>query len=361
MAKGPVITPNVRKEIAKVYMANPDWRAKEVQNELRGRLKDKAPGLSSIQKELGRIRAREGERWSEEEKLNRPWTIGTLTEYELAPEAVRILLLIQAGRKKEQRTPLKVREALWVARLHAIRGNGTGKKPESLDILATWGQAYALREKVCAMSNTACDTADLDEGLLGNFGQVLGKRVENMAREIITKVLKSKRIEDIRKEDIRKEDAQEFLSDETAMNDIMAMESQYFGYALGDPNMDTVSLALYRLIVNDLTVIDKEILMGLETKGRKVFFMSLRKWIKNNIDYLHKLDGEAPIGDPKRVKLFESIDFAKIGIIGAIQSNAPESEIPAKAQASFLYYMDGNHKYITVKFEEIEPEEKDEG
>jgi hypothetical protein len=145
------------------------------------------------------------------------------------------------------------------------------------------------------------------------------------------------------------------------MNDIMAMECQYFGYALGDPDMDTISLALYRLIVNDMTVIDKEIIMGLETKERKVFFMSLRKWIKDNIDFLHKLDGEAPRGDPKRVKLFESIDFAKMGIIDAIRSNAPESEIPAKAQKSFLYYMDGDHKYITLNFEAIEPEEKDEG
>src|ERR1035437_9421701 len=166
MAKGPVITENIRQEMAKIYVAHPEWRAKEVENELKGKLKEKAPGLSSIQKELKRIRVREDEISPEEKELNRTWTIGALTQHELPPEAVRLLLLIRRQRKKEQRTLLKIREAVWVARLFAIRPSGPIKQSRPMDLLATWGEAYALREKICRISNAACDTSDLDDGLL---------------------------------------------------------------------------------------------------------------------------------------------------------------------------------------------------
>src|ERR1039457_71017 len=181
MAKGPVITENIRQEMAKIYVEHPTWRAKEVENELKGKFKEKAPGLSSIQKELKRIRSREAERSPEEEKLNRIWTIGDLAVHELPAEAVRLLLLIQNQRKRELRGLLKVRAALWVARLYAIRESGPVKQMRPLDLLATWGETYALREKVCTISNTACDTADLDEGLLGDFGQVLEDSVSRIA------------------------------------------------------------------------------------------------------------------------------------------------------------------------------------
>jgi hypothetical protein len=320
-----VITENIRQEIAKMYVDHPEWRAKEVEAELRGKLKGKAPGLSSIQKELSRIRERESERSPEEEKLNRTWTIGDLTQHELGPEAVRLLLLIQNERKKGGRAQLRVREALWVARLYAVRESGPIKKPMPLDLLATWGEAYALREKICMISNTVCDTSDLDEGLLGNFGQVLENRVVKIAEEAIEKLEKSRNLED----------AKEYISDETALTHIMALESQYFGYALGNPDMDSDSLATYKTIIKDLAEATKDSLKNIGIEERKVFFLSLRKWIKDNNGFLRQLNGKAEKDDPQWDKLFESIDAATAGIISEIKAKTPLSEIPSKAQNYF--------------------------
>jgi hypothetical protein len=325
MAKGPVITENIRQEMAKIYVAHPDWRAKEVENELKEKLKEKAPGLSSIQKELKRIRVREDERSPEEENLNRTWTIGDLTKHELGPEAVRLLLLIQNERKREGRTLLKVREALWVARLYAVREIGPIKQPMPLDLLATWGEAYALREKVCTISNTICDTSDLDEGLLGNFGQALENRVIKIAEEAINKLEKSRRLED----------AQEYLSDETVLTHIKALEFQYFGYALGNPDMDSSSLATYKTIIKDFAEDTKDSLKNLGTEERKVFFLSLRKWVKDNNSALRQLDGKADKDDPRWDRLFEGIDRATAGIIREIKAKTPQSEIPINAQKYF--------------------------
>ena len=334
MAKGPVITENIRQKIAVIYVDHPEWRAKEVEAELREELKDKAPGLSSVQKELGRIRTREAERSPEEEKLNRIWTIGDLALHEITPEAVRLLLLIQNQRGKELRAQLKVREALWVARLYAVRESGPIKQIRPLDLLASWGEAYALREKVCMISNTACDTSDLDEGLLKNIRRVNEKQADKAAKELIEEFLESE----------GREDHEEYYNDAIALEEVMAMESEYFAYALGDPTSETGNLGLYRVILKALSEDTKERLFGLTTEQQKLFFMSLKKWIKDNVTSLQQPGGKIPRGDPQWDKLFESIRAATAGIVAEINAKTPNPEIPVKAQRYFENAWKGNPK-----------------
>ncbi|MFC2047213.1 hypothetical protein ACFLTK_02920 [Chloroflexota bacterium] len=159
MAKGPVITDRVKQQIAGVYLEHPDWRAKEVQYEVDCLLSGRGPGLSAVQKELTKIRKRDKERSSELRSLDRPWSIGTLMEYDIPPEALpKIVQMQDFGRQTEK--PLSIREARWVGRLHTLTTD--------MKILVGLSLHYALRERVCELTCIPMDTFNIDHIVLKN-------------------------------------------------------------------------------------------------------------------------------------------------------------------------------------------------
>lgn len=164
MAKGLVITDRVRRLIARVYLQNPDWRAKEIRLEVNDRLLKENPqlppdwpGLSSIQKELANMRKRESERSLEQRELDRPWSIGTLVDYPIPADAIPKLLGIRAilTEVKSWGWGFTIRQALWAARLHRV--------VEGVGDLFCLAIIYAWEERICEFTGTKMDTSDYDE------------------------------------------------------------------------------------------------------------------------------------------------------------------------------------------------------
>jgi len=118
MPKGPTITHRVRELIAKVHYEHTDWRAKEVQHEVKALLakghpglNPDWPGLSAVQKELNRLR-------KSPNPQDKPWNMLTLSEYELPPEALPAVLQAWFHTRLNSSRPFTIREAKWVAWLH---------------------------------------------------------------------------------------------------------------------------------------------------------------------------------------------------------------------------------------------------
>ena len=93
MAKGDIITEEVREIIVDVYLVHPDWLAKEVMNEVHRRLgkrKSKGytwPGLISIRKILAEMRKQSPS------KEDQPWSIATLQKHQvISPDALPSVL-----------------------------------------------------------------------------------------------------------------------------------------------------------------------------------------------------------------------------------------------------------------------------
>lgn len=136
MPKGPIVTPAVEALIASVYQKHPKWKAPRVRNEVESILrKDNRnspkgwPSLSTVQKTLATIRKNLANPSPEDE----PWSISTLNDYPIPPEALPKVLeeyrlhQVAKNEKPELDEALSrgawkvftIRQAKWVARLSA--------------------------------------------------------------------------------------------------------------------------------------------------------------------------------------------------------------------------------------------------
>lgn len=160
MAKGPRITDEVIKLIAQVYLEYPNWRAKEIQSEVNARLYNANPrlnpgwpGLSAVQKELTKIRRRDAMRHPESKRIDERWSIGTLAEFNIPPEAIPKVFQIQQNRRDAEK-PQTIRQAMWAGRLHMLI--------EDIGELSLLAASCALMERVCELADIPNDTFNTD-------------------------------------------------------------------------------------------------------------------------------------------------------------------------------------------------------
>jgi len=95
---------------------------------------------------------------------DKPWSIGTLVQYPIPPEA--LLTVLEAwARYRKQGDTLTVREALWFSRLSSVLSEfeRVGDKNRNLGNLVQW---YAIRERAYEAIGEAIDTTDLDTEVL---------------------------------------------------------------------------------------------------------------------------------------------------------------------------------------------------
>jgi len=158
--RGPKIPKNVIFVITKVYSEHRDWKAQQIMEEVHGQLSKDGmqrrqgwPGLSAIQKELAGIRKRDAERLLESKGLDRPWSIYTLAEYEISPEALPAVMKAWASRL-EQGKPLSIRQARWIARLYyVLRDTGNPNYPKHAQIRDQAPLTIASAEKALELLN----------------------------------------------------------------------------------------------------------------------------------------------------------------------------------------------------------------
>ncbi len=156
MAKGDIITEEVKEIIVDVFLAHPNWLAKEVMNEVHRRLgkrKSKGytwPGLISIRKILAEIRKqpRSGE--------DRPWSIATLLKHQvISPDALPSVLKAWVYAREQLKVEFTVREAKWVARLCYVL-------KDDIDILTSTAILYARRELITEINGDFSDSFEED-------------------------------------------------------------------------------------------------------------------------------------------------------------------------------------------------------
>ena len=138
MAKGPIVTPEIEARIAAVYQKHPKWKAPTVRNEVEHLLHTKNarypkgwPSLSTVQKVLAVVRKRADMPSPQDE----PWSLSTLDDYPIPPEALQRVLEEYKRCKEGGRfidsdaftvSPgdafpyLTIRQAKWVARLSKV-------------------------------------------------------------------------------------------------------------------------------------------------------------------------------------------------------------------------------------------------
>ncbi len=163
MAKGPIITTDVKNMIAQVFFEHSDWRAKEIQAEVSRRISkygDGWPSLSVVEKLLVDIRKRNKESNDLPNPLDAPWHIGTLAKYPISTEAIPSLMeAIWWGVEYFEEIEFSIRQAKWAARLYNFESL---KKPGCLYLASFW---YAHYEKICELSKTESDTRWFDDAL----------------------------------------------------------------------------------------------------------------------------------------------------------------------------------------------------
>ena len=167
MAKGPIVTKAVEILIARVYQKHRKWKAPEIQREVSYLLHAENPGLPShwpglsyVQKVLAIVRKKAKELPDPQEK---PWSMATLDEYPISPEAIPEVLRIWALRM-ESGISFTIREAKWAARFSAFILSESGYGRRTISTLAS---QYARLEVVYQLVGHPFDSIIYDRELMG--------------------------------------------------------------------------------------------------------------------------------------------------------------------------------------------------
>ena len=198
MAGGPKITEQIQQLIVDTYLEHTDWVAKQVQkavdDEVRRKgLATKGPGLSAVQKKLAAYRSSFSKQASLK-TFKTPWSLGSLCDDDIAPEAILIIAAVQKFRRLREEEPLTVPEAKWVARLsrffYPISKTDELQyvvNEDKLQDLSIWAQWYAARELAAKVANIPLETSDFDLAMAAGRMEVIAKYVgtTNTVSEVV--------------------------------------------------------------------------------------------------------------------------------------------------------------------------------
>ena len=125
MAKGPIVTDQVKLLIASVHKKHLKWKAPEVRNEVdiilhekNPKLPPKWPSLSTVHKLLAILRKREKE--GTVDPRDWPWSTVSMTKYPIPAEALPSVLRAWVWVRENTTRIFTIREAQWVARLYTV-------------------------------------------------------------------------------------------------------------------------------------------------------------------------------------------------------------------------------------------------
>lgn len=159
MARGKLITEELRLEVAKVIRDDPGLTAKEVKSRIEKNSKfSDGPTDRAYQKIIAEIRPR-AQLVSD---LERPWSILSLRDREIPAETIPILIHLKQSNKL-----LTIREALWVNRLRYLASN----LELSNENLYLFAKTYAGSERACELAELPFDSSLNDDKFIAGLSQ----------------------------------------------------------------------------------------------------------------------------------------------------------------------------------------------
>jgi hypothetical protein len=153
----------IKREILKIHKTHPKMKSPEIHTELEIKFKDtelfaKIPGNDAIRKEIHRIRGKEAELY----EIDKPWSLQSMRQYGISPEAIPVLLFFQQNIKLfyqprlfddylgttqadlDRVSVLTIRRAIWISYLLHIGTRYPLSKPsteltnEDLELIVPW-------------------------------------------------------------------------------------------------------------------------------------------------------------------------------------------------------------------------------
>ena len=266
----------LRKEVATFLLDNPDYTGRDLKRNIERSLKRKGLDYNFTERTYQNIKAEISPNIGAS-TLDKPWDMGSLNDNPIPPESVPILLSLQNSKRSEGQPMITVREAKWLSRLYSLGQfvDTSSDRLQSVNTMATWAQAYALREKVCKLAGIDCDTSDLDRDLSGDFSASLNRWEWRFLSDILTKTGPGHLIKD----------------DKTVLATIymletMLIEIEFLRYSLGKPDLDLDSWDMYVQILQCLPDSVKSALRNVTPEQARQFFISLREWVKQNPEWV---------------------------------------------------------------------------
>lgn len=130
--------------------------AEELEREIQGRGWH-SPTIETMEKLISKIR-------NHKEERDKPWSMGSLTIYELPPAFLPVIVGIVEEAQKEEK-PLTIREVQWAARLWLFIKDILTLKLTKSSLLLWWARTYAGSERLSEFSHKNLETFEEDKML----------------------------------------------------------------------------------------------------------------------------------------------------------------------------------------------------
>ena len=184
--------------------------------------------------------------------VDKPWNTALLNGEKLDTDIVPWIINVQYNFKKYLARPLSIREVKWFARLFGFRTYF--KPPQEIEdnpdlkfmfisnVLASWAQVYAEREKVDMIAGIEePDYSDLDIAIIENDFRATGAYINRRVVDQVCKLGGETR-------DLTEKQwavIQEGWTVPSLKQNILAVESRILGHSLGAPDMSPEYLRAY--------------------------------------------------------------------------------------------------------------------
>jgi hypothetical protein len=216
--------------------------------------------------------------------VDKSWNTALLNSEMLDPDLIPWIINLQYHLKKYLAKPLTIREVKWFTRLFGFR---TYFKPlpemennpdlRSLfisNVLATWAQIYAEREKVDDIAGIQePDYSDLDIAIVDNdFSAIREYSDEKLSDQVHSLMGKQKRLTESQWTKI-----QEGWTLPSLKHNILILESRILRHSLGDPDMTTEYIRAYHNMLFNYDYGRYEEDYGATYQQRIDTFISIRK------------------------------------------------------------------------------------
>lgn len=285
------VTEEIKRTVSRLVDQDKDWESRKKHPSrwyrteaarILGLDEDSNPSLRSYEELVRDVRKNA----RAENPVDKPWNTALLSSETIASDLIPWIVGVQYHLKKYLSKPLTIREVKWFTRLFGFREYikplpemETNSDLRSLfisNVLATWAQIYAEREKVDDIAGIQePDYSDLDLAIIdSDFSVIREYSDEKLSDQVHGLMGKQKRLTESQWTKI-----QERWTLPSLKNNILILESRILRHSLGDPDMTAEYIRAYHNMIFNYDYGRDEEDYGATYQQRIDKFMHIRKKI----------------------------------------------------------------------------------